>query len=270
MVSGYHAFVKRDNVKLGLAIDCGLAVAVLVMAIWYVSVPTFWEFAASGKEVAESLWLSWYPLVLAGVGLVIGGTCGHYLHGVFTGWFSPMARVVFFLGLSFIAVLMVYRIQTIQRLRENQVGYLNHCVGYMQQVRQQQQGLLSSLSASERTLSAILEKPEIGPGIESAVGALHSQVEAELESVNNLRLGGREQAAEIESARAHDLRAQGTSPEAYIESLARQKPGPELIGSQNGLDPLLHAEATELAAGIVETGMRGCWPSVEAWGPSHQ
>ena len=76
--------------------------------------------------------------------------------------------------------------------------------------------------------------------------------------VNNLPLGGRQQVAEIESARAHDLRAQGLSPDVYIESLARQKPGPELIGSQNGIDPLLHAAAVVLAARIVEAGVVWC------------
>jgi hypothetical protein len=257
MLSGYHAFAKRDNGKLGLAMDCGLAAAVLVMAAWYLFVPMFWEAVTSGKEVVESCWPRWYPLVAAAVGSVIVGTCGHYLHGVARGWFSTMERIVFFLGLGFIAVVMVNRVQTIQRFRENQEAYLDRCVGYIQRARQQQQELLASLSADQRTLSTILEKPEIEPGTRSAIGALRDQLEAELDSLDNLRLGGREQAAEIESARAHDLRAQRKSPKAYLESLAKQKPGLEVIGSQNGVDPLLHAEAVALAAKIVETGMAG-------------
>ena len=71
------------------------------------------------------------------------------------------------------------------------------------------------------------------------------------------RLGGREQAAEIESARAHDLRGRGVSSDAYIESLAKQKPGPELLGSENGLDPLPQAQA--VAVKIVQTGMAQGW-----------
>jgi hypothetical protein len=257
MVSGYHAFAKRDNGKLGLAMDCGLAVAVLVMAVWYLFVSMFWEAATSGKEVAASFWLSWYPLVAAAVGSVIGGICGRYLHGVSRGWFSTIERIVFFLGLGFIAVVIVYRVQTIQRFRENQEAYLDRWVGYIQRARQQQQELLAALSADQRTLSTILEKPEIEAGTRSAIGTLRDQLEAELDSLENLRLGGREQAAEIESARAHDLRAQGKSPKAYIESLAEQEPGLEVIGSQKGVDPLLHAEAVALAAKIVETGSRG-------------
>jgi hypothetical protein len=257
MLSGYHAFAKRDNGKLGLATDCGLAAAVLVMAVWYLFVPMFWEAATCGKEVAESLWLSWYPLVAATVGSVIGGACSRYLHGAVRGWFSIVERIVFFLGLGFIAVVIVYRVQTIQRFRENQEAYLDHCVGYIQRARQQQQELLASLGADQRALSTILEKPEIEPGTRSAIGALRDQLEAELDSLENLRLGGREQAAQIESARAHDLRAQGKSPEIYIAALAKQKPGPELIGSQNEVDPLLHAEAVALAAKIVEAGSQG-------------
>jgi hypothetical protein len=257
MVSGYHAFAKRDNGKLGLAMDCGLAVAVLVMAVWYFFVPMFWETATSGKEIAESFWLSWYPLVAAAVGSVIGGACVHYLHGMARGWFSTMERIVFFLGLGFIAVVMVYRAQTIQRFRENQAAYLDRCVGYIQRARQQQEELLASLRADQRALSAILEKPEIEPGTRSAIAVLRDQLETELDTLDNLRLGGREQAAEMESARAHDLRAQGKSPKDYIKSLAKQKPGLEVIGSQNGVDPLRHAEAVVLVAKIVEMGMAG-------------
>jgi hypothetical protein len=187
----------------------------------------------------------------------MGGFCGHYFHGVLRSWFSTMARVVVFLGLGFSALVILDRVQTIQRFRENQTGYLNRWVAYMQQARQQQQELLSSLSANERTLSTILEKREIGPGIERAIGALRDSLGEELDTLNNLPLGGRQQAAEIESARAHDLRAQGISPDAYIESLTKQKPGPELIGSQNAIDPLLQAQMVVLAAGIVEAGVGG-------------
>ena len=257
MISGYHAFAKRDNGKLGLAMDFGLAMAILVMALWYLFVPMFWEAATSGKEVAKSFWLSWYPLAAAAGGSVIGGTCGHYLDGVARAWFSTMKRIILFLGLGFIAVVMVYRVQTIQRFRENQEAYLDRCVGYIQRARQQQQGLLASLSADQRTLSTILDKPGIEPGTRSVIGALRDQLEAELDTLDNLRLGGREQAAEIESARARDLRVQGKSPKAYLESLAKQKPGLEVTGSQNGVDPLLHAEAVALAAEVVEAGSQG-------------
>lgn len=257
MISGYHALAKRDNGKFGLAMDCGLAMAVLVIALWYLFVPMFWEAATSGKEVAESFWLSWYPLAAAAVGSVIGGACGHYLDGVARGWFSTMERIVLFLGLGFIVVVMVYRVQTIQRFRENEEAYLDRCVGYIQRASQQQQELLASLSADQRTLSTILEKPEIEPGTRSVIGTLRDQLEAELDILDNLRLGGREQAAEAESASAHDLRAQGKSPKAYLESLAKQKPGLEVMGPQNGVDPLLHAEAAALAAKIVEAGSQG-------------
>lgn len=257
MVSGYHAFVKRDNVKLGLALDCGLAVAVLVLGAWYFFVPMFWEAATSGKEVAESFWLSWYPLVAAAVGSVIGGTCGYCLHGVARGRFSTLERIVFFLGLGFIAVVMVHRLQTIQRFRENQEAYLDRCVAYIQRATQRQQELLASLSANQQTLSTILERPEVEAGARSAIGALRDQLEAELDTLDNFRLGGREQAAEIESARAHDFRAQGKSQKAYLESLAKQKPGLEVIGSQDGVDPLLHAEQLVLAAAIAEAGFQG-------------
>jgi hypothetical protein len=110
------------------------------------------------------------------------------------------------------------------------------------------------LGADEQTLSTFLEKPETAPAIQAQVVALRGQVDAELDVLGNLRLGGREQAAEIESAHAHDLRARGVSSDAYIESLAKQKPGPELVGSENDLDPLLQAQALALAVKIVEAG----------------
>ena len=46
----------------------------------------------------------------------------------------------------------------------------------------------------------------------------------------------------------------GVSSDAYIESLAKQKPGPKLVGSENDLDPLLQAQALALAVKIVEAG----------------
>ena len=110
------------------------------------------------------------------------------------------------------------------------------------------------MSADEQTLSTLLEKPDTAAAIQAQVVALRGQVDAEVDVLGNLRLGGREQAAEIESARAHDLRARGVSSDAYIESLAKQKPGPELLGSENDLDPLLQAQALALAVKIVEAG----------------
>jgi hypothetical protein len=251
MVSGYHAFSKRDNAKLTLGMDCGLAFALSVMAIWYVSVPRFWDAATSGKEAADSFWLSWHPFALLAVGSVAAGFCSHYLHKALRSWFSSPARAIFILGLGFIAIVLLCRIQTIQRLNENRESYLNRWVTYREQADKQRQELLSSLGTDERTLSETVEQLEssrTGP-----VGELRRQLEAELENLNNLRLVGREEAAEIESARAHDLQAQGVSPDAYVERLAKQNPGPEVVGSQNGTDPFGRAQALALAAQAVET-----------------
>jgi hypothetical protein len=259
MVSGYHAFTKRDNGKLGVIIDCGLTGAVLVIAIWYLCVPLVWEAVTSGRETIGSWWLSWYPIALVAVAAAIGGACGYYLHVRLRGWFSTIGRLVFLVGLIFIGVVIGRRVQTIQRFRENQAAYLNRCAGYIRAAKQQQQELLSSLSADEQALSLLLETPEIAPRIEAPIAALRDRLDAELETLNNLRFSGREKAAEIESARAYELRAEGISSDAYIESLAKQKTGPELLGSQNGLDPLLKAEAVGLGAKIVEMGMAQGW-----------
>jgi hypothetical protein len=254
MVAGYHTLTKRHNGKLGQVIDFGLTGAVLVIAIWYLFVPLVWEVATSGREVVESFWLSWYPFALVAVAAGIAGVCGCYLRVGLNGWFSTTGRIVFFAGLTFITVVVGYRVQTIQQFRETQAVYLDRCAGYIQTARQRQQELLRSLGADEQAVSALLEKPEIGPGIQVSIAALRSRLEAELDVLINLRLSGREQAAEVESARAHDLRARGLSSNYYIESLAKQKPGPELLGSQEGLDPFLQAKAVLLAAKIVEAG----------------
>jgi hypothetical protein len=255
MVAGYHALTKRDNHKLGPVIDFGLTGAVLVIAIWYLFVPLVWEAATSGREGIESFWLSWYPVALAALAAAIGGVCGYYLRFGLKCRFSTIGRIVFFAGLSFIGIVVGHRVKTIQQFRETQAAYLDRCVGYIQSARQRQQGLLASLSADERALGMLLEKPEFGPGIQAPIAALHNQLEVELDTLNNLPLAGREQATQIESARGHEMRAQGISSDAYIESLAKQEPGPELLGSQNGLDPLRQAAAVALAAKIVETGM---------------
>jgi hypothetical protein len=263
MVAGNHAFIKTDNHRLGLVIDFGSTGAVLVIAIWYLFVPLVWGAATSGREVMVSFWLTWYPIGLAAFAAAIGGVCGYYLRfgvkGCFgvKGWFSPIGRVAFFAGVSFIGIAVGQRVKTIQQFRETQAAYLDRCVGYIQKARQKQQELMASLGADERALGTFLDRREIGPGIQEPIAALRNQLEIELDTLNNLPLAGREQAAEIESARAHKVRARGISSNAYIESLAKQKPGPELLGSQNGLDPMLQAEAVALAAKIVETEMAG-------------
>jgi hypothetical protein len=255
MLSGYHAFSKRDNGKLGLAIDCGLVLAVLALAIWYLIVPRFWEMATSGREVANWFWLSWYPLALGAGVSVLGGFCGTGLHQVWRSWFSTPARVVLFLGLVFIAVVLLWRVQTIRRLSEAQEAHLNRWVAYREQAKRQQEELLSALSTDERKLSGILQKGDSFAGMEPAIGGLRDQVEGELDLLNNLRLDGREQAMEVELALAHDLRAQGVSPDAYLERLARLRPGSELIESQNGPNPFARGVALALAAAIVESGV---------------
>jgi hypothetical protein len=54
----------------------------------------------------------------------------------------------------------------------------------------------------------------------------------------------------VESVRAHDFR--GVSPEEYVESLAKRKPGPELLGLPEGTDPLVRSDGLVLEATIVE------------------
>lgn len=256
MVSGYHALAKSDNAKFGRAIDCGLAIAIPVIAIWYVCVPPFWEAASEGKEIRDSLWLSWMPLVPAVLGATIAGVCGYYLLGGIAGWFSGKARVLFLLGLIFVAVMMTGRVQTIQRFRSEQAAYLDRCVGYLVASGQRQQALLSALSTHEQTLSDILELPEVGSEMKSALDDLRAQLQAELDTLNNLQPSGREPAAEIEATRAHDFRTTGRSPVSYIESLAKRQPGPELFGSPDEADPLVRADGLVLAASIMEAAVR--------------
>jgi hypothetical protein len=255
MVSGYHALAKSDNTKLGRAIDCGLAIAIPVMAIWYVFVPLFWEAASGGKEIRDSLWLSWVPLVPAVLGAAIAGVCGYYLSRGASGWFSGKVRVLFLLGLIWVAAVMTGRVQTIQRFRDEQAAYLNRCVGYLATFERRQQALASALSAHEKALSDILETPEVEAEIKGTVDDQRAQIRTELETLSNLQSGGREQAAEIESARAHEFRAEGISPERYVETLANRKPGPELLGSQDGSDPLIRADELVLAAALIEAGV---------------
>jgi hypothetical protein len=255
MVSGYHALAKSDNAKLGRAIDCGLAIAIPVMAIWYVFVPLFWEAASGGKEIRDSLWLSWVPLVPAVLGAAIAGVCGYYLSRGASGWFSGKVRVLFLLGLIWVAVVMTGRVQTIQRFRGEQAAYLNRCVGYLATFGQRQQALVSALSTHEQTLSGILEMPGVGLEMKAATDHLRVQLQAELDTLSNLQSSGSEPAAEIESARAHDFRTTGRSPESYIESLAKRKPGPELLGSADGSDPLVRADGLVLAASMMEAAI---------------
>ncbi len=255
MVSGYHALAKSDNAKLGRAIDCGLAIAIPVMAIWYVFVPLFWEAASGGKEIRDSLWLSWVPLVPAVLGAAIAGVCGYYLSRGASGWFSGKVRVLFLLGLIWVAVVMTGRVQTIQRFRDEQAAYLNRCVGYLEAFGQRQQALVSALSTHEQTLSGILEMPGVGSEMKAATDDLRAQLQAELDTLSNLQSSGSEPAAEIESARAHDFRTTGRSPESYIESLAKRKPGPELLGSADGSDPLVRADGLVLAASMMEAAV---------------
>jgi hypothetical protein len=255
MVSGYHALAKSDNAKLGRAIDCGLAIAIPVMAIWYVFVPLFWEAASGGKEISDSLWLSWVPVVPAVLGATIAGVCGYYLSRGAPGWFSGKARVLILLGLIWVAVLMIGRVQTIQRFRNEQAAYLNRCVGYLEAFGQRQQTLVSALSTHEKALSDVLEMAEVEAEIKGTVGDLRAQIRTVLETLSNLQSGGREPVAEIESARVHDFRAKGISPERYIESLAKRKPGPELLGSADGSDPLVRADELVLAAALIEAAV---------------
>jgi hypothetical protein len=252
MISGYHALAKSDNAKLAVAIDGGLAVAILVTAIWYFFVPLFWEAANSGKEIGDSFWLSWFPLVTEVFGAAVAGVCGYYLYRGATGWFSGKVRLLFLLGLGFVAVVMTGRVQMIQRLRAAQAGYLNRSVRYLETFGQRQQESLSALSDHEKMLSEILDRPDLGSQVKTATDDLRAQLQAELNTLVNLRLSGRQQAAEVESVRAHDFRAKAVSPEEYVESLAKRKPGPELLGLPEGTDPLVRADGLVLEATIVE------------------
>jgi hypothetical protein len=252
MISGYHALAKSDNAKLGAAIDSGLTVVVLVTAIWYLFVPTFWEAAISGAEIKGSLWLSWFPLVPAILGAAVAGVCGYYLYRGATGWFSGKVRLLFLLGLGLVAVLMMGRVQMIQRLRAAQAGYLNRSARYLETFGQRQQASLSALSDHEKMLSEILDRRDLGSEIKTATDDLRAQLQAELNTLGNLRLSGRQQAAEVESARAHDFRVKGISPADYVDSLAKRKPGPELVGLPEGIDPLIRADELVLEATMVE------------------
>ena len=252
MISGYHALAKSDNAKLAAAINGGLAAAILVTAIWYFFVPPFWEAANSGKEIGDSFWLSWFPLVPEVLGAAIAGVCGYYLYRGATGWFSAETRLLFLVGLGFVAVVMMGRVQMIQRLRAAEAGYLNLSVRYLEAFGERQQDSLSALGDHEKALSEILDRPDLGSEIKAATDDLRARLEAELNTLVNLRLSGRQQAAEVESARAHDFQAKGRSPEDYVESLAKRKPGPELLGLPEGIDPLVPADGLVLEATMVE------------------
>ena len=255
MISGYHALTKSDNAKLGVAIDCGLAAAILVAAISYLFVPAFWEAANSGKEIRDAFWLSWSPLVLQTFAAAVAGVGGYYLSRGATGWFSGKTRLLFLLGLGLAAVVMVGRVQMIRRFRDEQAAYLTRCEGYLQSFGQRQRESFSSLSDHERTLSEILERPDLGSEVKSAIDGLRAQLQGELNTLDNLRLSGRQEAAEVESARAHYFRAKGASPEDYLASLAQRKTGPALLGSPDGIDPLVRAAALVLGATMAEIGV---------------
>ena len=252
MISGYHALAKSDNAKLAAAIDGGLAAAILGTAIWYFFVPPFWEAANSGKEIGDSFWLSWFPLVPDVLGAAVAGVCGYYLYRGATGWFSAKTRLLFLVGLGFVAVVMMGRVQMIQRLRAAQASYLNRSARYLDTLGERQQESLSALGDHEKALSEILDRPDLSSEIKTATDDLRAQLQAELNTVVNLRLSGRQQAAEVESARAHDFRAKGVSQGEYVESLAKRKPDPELLGLPEGIDPLVRADGLVLEATIVE------------------
>lgn len=256
MISGYHALAKSDNAKLAAAINGGLAAATLVTAIWYFFVPSFWEAANSGKEIGDSFWLSWFPLVPEVFGAAVAGVCGYYLYRGASGWFSGKVRLLFLLGLGFVAAVMIGRVQMIHLLRAEQADYLNRSVRYLETFGQRQQESLSALGDHEKMLSEILDRPDLGSEIKTATDDLRAQLQAELNTLVNLRLSGRQQAAEVESARAHDFR--GVSPEDYVESLAKRKPGPELLGLPEGIDPLVRADGLVLEATMVEIAVAVC------------
>jgi hypothetical protein len=253
MVSGYHTLVNRDNAKLGAAIDYTLATTALIMAIWYGVVPAFWDAASAGKEISGSLRLSWLPLILAAIGAAVAAAGTHHLQVRAGGLFSMKVRLVFMLGLVLLAVVLPPRVGIIRRFKREQTAYLNRCASYLETSGIRRQQLLSALSAHQQTLDAVWEK--LAGEFGSQVKALSDVLQADLEALRNLRLSGREQAAEIESARAHDFRVQGKSPNDYLQSLANHKPGPQLLGWQKAIDPLTQAEAVGLAATIVEAGL---------------
>jgi hypothetical protein len=190
----------------------------------------------------------------------VAGVCGYYLYRGTTGWFSAKTRLLFLLGLGFGAVLMMGRVQTIQRLRIAQAGFLNRSARYLDTFGQRQQESLSALGDHEKALSEILDRPDLASEIKTATDDLRAQLQAELNTLVNLRLSGRQQAAEVESARAHDFRVKGRSPEDYVESLAKRKPGPELLGLPEGIDPLVPADGLVLGATMVEIAV-ACLPA---------
>ena len=52
--------------------DCGLAVAVLVMAVWYVFVPGVWQSATSGREAVEIVLVELVSVGVSGRELTLG------------------------------------------------------------------------------------------------------------------------------------------------------------------------------------------------------
>jgi hypothetical protein len=255
MVSDYHSLSKNDNANLGLGLDYGLVAAVLLTAMWYVFVPTFWEVAARGKEIGESFWLGWGPLVLVASGSVAAGVFGYFGGWPAAGLLAKKVRVLVLLGLGILAVLIPQRVQMILKFREEQTAYLDRCIRYVEEWSRRQRELLSVVDQHQGALGSFAPRSEVSPEIQAVAEALNDQLQAAREALANVHPAGRAQAAEIESGRAHDFRAQAILPDEYSRSVAKEKPGPELLGSAGGVDPSTRAETAVLGATIVESGL---------------
>jgi len=237
------------------------------MALWYAMVPSFWDVATGGTEMQASFWLTWYPVVLIVAGVAVAAAGARWCAEPMLGGFSGKVRLVFLVTLGLLTVVILKRVDAIRDFRKVQAAYLDRAVSYLNDWDQRRKQLELELSARDHELSRILEQDRstLHPELNAVIGTLRDEVEGALESLTNLaqNLGQiREQAAKIESVRAHDFRAAGRSKEEYRQSLMTLQPGAELLefegsvasiksGGSEAVDPLLQAEAVALAAQVV-------------------
>jgi hypothetical protein len=237
------------------------------MALWYAMVPSFWDVATCGSEMRASFWLTWYPVVLVLAGLAVAAAGARWCAEPILGGFSGKVRILFLVTLGFLTVVILRRADAIRDFRKEQAAYLDRAVSYLNEWDQRRQQLESELGARDHELSMILEQDRSTPHpeLDAVIGTLRDEVEGALETLTNLAQNldqVREQAAKIESARAHDFRAAGRSKEEYRRSLATLQPGAELLefegsvaptesGASEAVDPLLRVEAVALAAQVV-------------------
>ncbi|MBV9273218.1 MAG: hypothetical protein JO333_04930 [Verrucomicrobia bacterium] len=255
MIPGYHTSRESGTTKLAF-IDYALVGTAALASFWYAMVPSFWETAADANWPGLSLWVSWYPLVLVLAGAVVVGAAVRQLSKPVPGGLDQKTRIALVSGVVIVSVLMVQRVILVQELTKEREAYFDRCVSYLRVWDQRRRQVETELSSLDRELSTILERDQSTPHpqIDAILGAVRDQVDDALERVTNLAPDlnrARENAAKIESARAHDYKTSGGFKMNYRQSLVIRQPGVELLRSAEERDPLTRAEAIALAAQAV-------------------